>query len=167
MKRILLACGVLLMLGACTDQDNITDTDAPADAATDGRSASAQATAAPSASGDEGGESTTGEAVPVLDAAGFDAAISESTRPVLVDFGAEWCGPCQQLKPILHDFATKHADELQVYQVDVDEQRELAKKVGIRALPTLVFYRNGEEHSRLIGLQNAERLTAALAKLDE
>jgi thioredoxin 1 len=101
----------------------------------------------------------------VLSATGADFQTSviaaSHDRVVLVDFWAEWCGPCKALDPILEEVARSRSDRLKVVKVDVDAERELAQNHGVRALPTLVIFYRGEAAGQLVGLQSAESILAA------
>lgn len=99
-----------------------------------------------------------------LTAESFDNAVATShDRPVLVDFWAAWCGPCKAQSPILDQLAAATADRAVIAKLDVDEAPEIAERFGIRSIPTLLVLRNGTEVSRLVGLQSASALDAALA----
>tara|TARA_Y100001970_G_C14147283_1_gene810591 strand:- start:129 stop:455 length:327 start_codon:yes stop_codon:yes gene_type:complete len=74
----------------------------------------------------------------------FDKDVSSQTVPVLVDFGAEWCGPCKQLDPILEDIASENVDKLKVFKVNIDENPMTPQKFGVRGIPTLMFFNNGK-----------------------
>ena len=81
----------------------------------------------------------------------FDETVLKSNRPVLVDFYATWCGPCQVMGPVLDDIAGQFEGEIDVVKVDIDESPELAEKYGILSIPTLVFFGGGEEIHRASG----------------
>ena len=81
----------------------------------------------------------------------FDDVVSGSDRPVLVDFYAEWCGPCKAAAPILDDLSDDYADDLAVAKIDVDDQPELAKRVDVLSIPTVILFNEGEEVDRKIG----------------
>ncbi len=83
----------------------------------------------------------------------FDEQVLKTNKPVLVDFWAEWCGPCKALTPVLEEIATELGEEASVVKVNVDENSDLAQKYGIRGIPTLIFFKDGEVKSTLVGNQ--------------
>ena len=93
----------------------------------------------------------------------FEEVVLKAEVPVLVDFWAEWCGPCQMQAPIFHAFAEKHADTAVFGKVNVDEQMELAREFAVASIPTILVIKNGEVAYRAVGLQNEEELQKALA----
>ena len=95
----------------------------------------------------------------------FKTEILDSTEPILVDFFATWCGPCQELSPILIELDKKYGGEVQFYKVDVDEKQECAMRYGITAMPTLVFFKNGEEVEREVGFLTKEKLEKIIEEL--
>jgi thioredoxin len=101
-----------------------------------------------------------------LTAESLDAALATSNdRPVIVDFWAPWCGPCKAQGPILEQLAAAEGEHAVIAKLDTDEFPEAATKHGIRALPTLLVFRGGVERARLVGLQSAAALSAALKAL--
>lgn len=90
----------------------------------------------------------------------FNALINQSDLPVLVDFHATWCGPCQTLAPIVEDVAREVGDKVKVIKVDVDKNQAAASKYNIRGVPTLVLFKNGQMVWRKSGLMTKRDLTA-------
>ncbi|MBO4474310.1 MAG: thioredoxin [Clostridiales bacterium] len=88
----------------------------------------------------------------------FDSEVLKSSLPVLVDFWATWCGPCQMLAPILEEFANENEGKIKVGKVNVDEARELAMEYRISSIPTLILFENGEAKKMTLGLQTKEKL---------
>ena len=90
----------------------------------------------------------------------FDADVLQSSTPVLVDFWAEWCGPCRMIAPVLDDVAQSHEGKLKIVKINVDENREIPGKYGIRSIPTLMLFKNGELSATNLGAVNKSQLTA-------
>ena len=74
----------------------------------------------------------------------FEKDISSQNLPVLVDFGAEWCGPCKQLEPVLEEIASENLESLKVYKINIDENPMTPQKFGVRGIPTLMFFKEGK-----------------------
>lgn len=83
----------------------------------------------------------------------FDATVLKSTAPVLVDFYADWCGPCRMVAPFVDEIARANVGKLLVAKVDTDRAPEVAMKYGIRSIPTLIVFRDGEELERSVGFE--------------
>ncbi len=93
----------------------------------------------------------------------FQKQVLESELPVLVDFNATWCPPCQALHPILEEIAEEGGD-LKIVAVDIDEEEELAERYGVSSIPCLILFEDGEEVERKTGLQSKKRLLKMLGK---
>ncbi len=88
----------------------------------------------------------------------FESEVVNSEKPVLVDFWAEWCGPCKQIAPVVEEIAGEHSDKLKVCKMDVDANRETAMQFGIRSIPTLLIFKNGEVAGSQIGAVSKQQL---------
>ena len=99
--------------------------------------------------------------VPVT-CATFDEAVLSAPRPVLVDFGAEWCGPCAAVEPVIRGLALEYADRLTVATVDVDSDPQLAARYGVRSLPTVMLVEGGEIRRVLVGARSGREYRAAI-----
>ena len=98
----------------------------------------------------------------VLDTKEFDQDVLDSKEPVLVDFFAQWCGPCKLLSPILEKLAPEFEDKVKIYKVDIDESSDLAQKYRVMSVPTLKFFKDGEPVETIIGLQPENVLKSKL-----
>ena len=94
--------------------------------------------------------------------ASFEADVIQSDKPVLVDYWAEWCGPCKMIAPILDEVSKSYADRLQVAKMNVDENREVPAKFGIRGIPTLMLFKAGQLAATKVGALNKAQLTSFL-----
>jgi thioredoxin 1 len=92
----------------------------------------------------------------------FDQDVLQADRPVLVDFWAEWCGPCRMFAPILDEVAREYGDKLTIAKLDVDANPATPGKYGIRGIPTLILYKNGEASAQKVGSLTKSQLTAFL-----
>ncbi len=92
--------------------------------------------------------------------ASFEADVLQSTQPVLVDYWAEWCGPCKMIAPILDEMATAYNGKLQITKMNVDENREIPGKFGIRGIPTLMLFKDGKLAATKVGALSKSQMAA-------
>ena len=88
--------------------------------------------------------------------------LTKGNKPVLIDFYADWCGPCQTMLPIVDELADKYSKDVEVVKVNIDSQRELASQFGVRSIPSLFFIEKGEIKEHLVGLQSKGLLDSKL-----
>jgi thioredoxin 1 len=104
------------------------------------------------------------EGIATLTDATFDETIGASAEPVVVDFWAEWCGPCKMIAPILDEIANEHAGKLSVAKLNVDDNPDVARRFDVMSIPTLIVFKDGTAQKRLVGAKGKGQL---LAELDE
>jgi thioredoxin 1 len=90
--------------------------------------------------------------------ASFEADVITNTKPVLVDFWAEWCGPCKMIAPVLSEVADEYSDKITIAKMDVDANTDTPAKFGIRGIPTLIIFKNGEIHAQKVGALSKAQL---------
>ena len=100
-----------------------------------------------------------------LDESNFDRELTQDDKPVIVDFWAEWCGPCKMIAPLLDEIAREKADSLKVAKVNVDENQSLSLKYNIRAIPALLFFKNGQLRDQVTGVTSKKDLLSRVEGL--
>jgi len=92
----------------------------------------------------------------------FEEEVLQSERPVLIDYWAEWCGPCKMIAPVLDEIATEYSDRLKVVKLNIDDNPQTPPKYGIRGIPTLMVFKNGQVEATKVGSVSKAQLTAFL-----
>jgi thioredoxin len=95
----------------------------------------------------------------------FEAEVLQSSRPVLVDFWAEWCGPCKMLAPLLDEIAVEQGSRVKIAKVNVDEQPALAARFGVHSIPTLLYFADGELRHQTVGVVSKRCIVSKLEEL--
>ncbi len=90
----------------------------------------------------------------------FQSDVLEADKPVLVDYWAEWCGPCKMIAPILDELSDEYADRLKICKMDIDANQQTPPKFGIRGIPTLMLFKNGELEATKVGALSKSQLSA-------
>ncbi len=100
-----------------------------------------------------------------INEANFDSEVTKSAQPVVVDFWAEWCGPCKMIAPLLDEIAREKAGTVKVGKVNVDQNQSLSVRYNIRAIPTLLFFKGGELRDQITGMTSKKDLLSRLEAL--
>jgi thioredoxin 1 len=95
----------------------------------------------------------------------FEQSVLKSPTPGRVDFWAEWCGPCKMIAPILDELADEYSGRVQIVKVNIDDHQALASEYGVRAIPTLLLFQNGEVAEQIVGLRSKRDLKASFDKV--
>ncbi len=93
-----------------------------------------------------------------LNSENFEKEVLKSEKPVLVDFYADWCGPCNAMAPVIEELATELDGKAKVGKINVDENSDIAVEYNVMSIPTLIIFQNGKEEKRLVGLRDKEEL---------
>lgn len=92
----------------------------------------------------------------------YEEEVLQSDKPVIIDFYADWCGPCRMMSPIIDEIAEEKADSIKVGKVNVDENQELAGKYGVMSIPTIVILKNGKVEKTFVGVRNKSEILNAI-----
>ncbi len=103
------------------------------------------------------------EGISTLNDTTFDEEVGAAAEPVLVDFWAEWCGPCKMIAPILEEIATEQAGKVRIAKVNVDDNPDLARRFDVMSIPTLILFKDGAPEKRLIGAKGKGQLLQELS----
>jgi thioredoxin 1 len=104
------------------------------------------------------------EGIATLTDATFDETIGAADEAVVVDFWAEWCGPCKMIAPILEEIASEHAGKLSIAKLNVDENPDVARRYDVMSIPTLIVFKDGAPQKRLVGAKGKGQLVAELGE---
>jgi len=104
------------------------------------------------------------QSITTLTSANFDETIGSSDLPILVDFWAEWCGPCKAIAPVLAEIATEQAGNITIAKLNVDDFGDIAMRFNVMSIPTLIVFNKGEVAKRLVGAQGKGKLLQELAE---
>ena len=110
-------------------------------------------------------ENSTTSPTVTLDESNFDKEVTQSDQTVLVDFWAPWCGPCKMIAPLLDEIATEKAGLVKVAKVNVDDNQSLSVKYNVRAIPALLFFKNGQLRDQVVGMTTRKELLGRLDAL--
>jgi thioredoxin 1 len=102
-------------------------------------------------------------AISQLSEATFSEEVNGSTEPMLVDFWAEWCGPCKTIAPVLEEIAEEQSGNLRIAKVNVDDNQSLAVQFGVQSIPTMIVFKDGEEVHRIVGARGKPQLMQDLS----
>lgn len=100
--------------------------------------------------------------VQIINEKQFQEKVLSATKPVLVDFYADWCGPCKMMMPILDSLADEAGDKAVIVKINVDENQQLAQKYNVMTIPNLIVFENGKEKEAFIGVQSKDKLMKAI-----
>jgi thioredoxin 1 len=102
--------------------------------------------------------------ITTLSDATFDETVQSSSEAVVVDFWAEWCGPCKMISPILEEIAAEHKDKLKVAKLNVDDNPDITRRYDVMSIPTLIVFKDGQAKKRLVGAKGKGQLLQELGE---
>ena len=100
----------------------------------------------------------------IFTAQNFEAEVLKAEMPVLVDFFAQWCGPCKMMAPLVEKMAEKYEGQMKIGKLDVDDAMEIAQKYGVASIPTFIFFQNGQPVETFVGGMSASELESKIQK---
>ena len=100
--------------------------------------------------------------VETLSTSTFDETVLSSDKPILVDFWAEWCGPCKAIAPILEEIADEHGEQVRIAKINVDEHPDIARRFDVMSIPTLILFKEGTAEARLVGAKGKNQLVSEI-----
>ena len=103
-------------------------------------------------------------ATKVVTDSNFETEVLQNDKPVIVDYWAEWCGPCRMVAPVLEEIATEHADKIDVVKLNIDDNPEVSRRYGIMAIPTMNVFSGGEVVKQIVGAKPKSALLRELAE---
>ena len=95
----------------------------------------------------------------------FDTEVLKSDKPIIVDFWAEWCGPCKMLTPVINEIADECSDDFSIGKLNVDENSDIAAQYGIRSIPCLLFFKNGKVEKQVVGAIKKQEISTIIENL--